>query len=53
VREQVVTVTGGPGVPAGTQVSIDSCQGRTPHGFVDQEAEVSVGITRFIRGGNY
>ena len=53
VREQVVTVTGGPGVQAGTQVGIDSCQGRMPHGFVDQEAEVAAGIARFMRGGTY
>jgi hypothetical protein len=50
-REQVVTVTGGPGAigPAG----IDVCQGRSPHGFVEQEAEVAAGIARFIRGGKY
>ena len=52
-REQIVTVTGGPGMPAGTQVSIDSCQGRSPHGFVDQEAEIAAGIARFIRGATY
>jgi len=53
VREQVVMVTGGPGTPAGTQTSIDSCVGRSPHGFADQEAEVAAGIARFIRGGSY
>jgi hypothetical protein len=52
-RLQVVIVTGGPGAPAGTQGSIDACQGRMPHGFVDQEAEVAAGIARFIRGGTY
>lgn len=50
-RQQVVTVTGGP-VPPGTP-SIGACEGRSPHGFVDQEAEVVAGIARFIRGGNY
>ncbi len=47
----VVTVEGGPGSaePAG----IAACAGRTPHGFVAQEAEVATGITRFIRGGEY
>src|SRR5262245_59250348 len=53
VRKQVVTVTGGPGLPAGTQSSIDACIGRSPHGFIEQEAEVAAGIARFIRGGQY
>jgi hypothetical protein len=50
-REQVVTVTGGPGRagPAG----INACEGRSPHGFIDQEAEVAAGIARFIGGGQY
>lgn len=52
-RQQVVVVTGGPGSPAGAQSSIDVCVGRTPHGFVDQEAEVAAGIARFVRGGSY
>jgi hypothetical protein len=52
-REQVVTVTGGPGAGPGAQPSIDACQGRSPHGFVDQEGEVAAGIARFIRGGSY
>jgi len=50
-REQVVTVTGGPGGRA--LASLDACQGRSPHGFVDQEAEVVAGIARFIRGERY
>lgn len=36
VRKQVVTVTGGPGMPAGTQSSVDACVGRSRHGFVDR-----------------
>ena len=52
-REQVVTVTGGPGVGPGGQPGVDACQGRSPHGFVDQEGEVAAGIARFIRGGSY
>ena len=51
VRKQVVTVTGGPGSPATT--GIDACQGRSPHGFIEQEAEVAGGIARFIRGADY
>ncbi|HUQ28421.1 MAG TPA: hypothetical protein VM051_07500 [Usitatibacter sp.] len=51
-REQVVTVTGGPGSSVGSP-SIEACEGRAPHGFVDQEAEVASGIARFIEGGKY
>ena len=50
-REQVVTVTGGPGRPG--PASVSACEGRAPHGFVEQEAEVAAGIARFIRGGKY
>lgn len=50
-REQVVTVTGGPGRPG--PPSVNACEGRAPHGFVEQEAEVTAGIERFIRGGKY
>jgi hypothetical protein len=51
VREQVVTVTGGPGRLG--PPSLNACEGRSPHGYVDQEAEVAEGIARFIRGGRY
>jgi hypothetical protein len=50
-REQVVTVTGGPG--RGGAPSLAACEGRTPHGFLDQEAEVAAGIARFVKGGSY
>ncbi|MCC7486767.1 MAG: hypothetical protein IT529_17475 [Burkholderiales bacterium] len=49
-REQVVTVTGGPG---GGPSGLEACAGRTPHGFHGQEEEVAAGIARFIRGGRY
>jgi len=49
-RKQVVTVTGVPGGAAGDG---DPCSGRTAHGFLGQEAEVIVGIGRFIRGARY
>ena len=49
-RKQIVTVTGGPGTP---RDGVDACEGRAPHGFVDQEGEVAAGIARFIRGGQY
>lgn len=48
-REQVVTVSGGPG----SSRSRDACAGRSPHGYLEQEAEVAAGIARFIRGGQY
>ena len=51
VREQVVTVTGGSGTAGAAD--LNACEGRTPHGFLDQEAEVAAGIARFIRGGTY
>lgn len=50
-REQVVTVTGGPGWAGGD--SLEACKGRSPHGFIDQEAEVAIGIMRFVLGGAY
>ena len=50
-REQTVTVTGGPGIRAAS--ASRRAEGRTPHGFIDQEAEVAAGIVRFIRGGQY
>ena len=50
-REQVVTVTGGAG-KAGAP-GVDACEGRSPHGFIGQEAEVAAGIARFVGGGRY
>lgn len=52
VREQVAAVAGGPGPRAGGP-SLDACEGRSPHGFAGQEAEVAAGIVRFVRGGRY
>lgn len=51
LREQVVTMTGGPGSvgPVGTV----ACEGKSPHGFADQEAELAVGIAKFVRGGSF
>jgi hypothetical protein len=51
VREQTVVVKGGPGATKG--VGVEACEGRSPHGFIGQEAEVAAGIARFIRGGSY
>jgi hypothetical protein len=50
-HQQVVTVTGGPGYSGSP--GLKACEGRAPHGYIDQELEVSDGITRFIRSGNY
>lgn len=50
-RLQVVTVSGGPGYSG--PPSVAACEGRAPHGYVEQEAEVAAGIARFIRGGRY
>lgn len=50
-REQAVRVTGGPGWDGGK--SVKACVGRSPHGFVGQEAEVAAGMVRFVRGGRY
>ncbi|MDB5775831.1 MAG: alpha/beta hydrolase family protein [Herbaspirillum sp.] len=52
VREQVVTVTGGP-IEPGMRPSLEACSGSAPHGFVEQETEVAGGIARFINGGRY
>ena len=52
-REQAVVVTGGPGMPGPADLLGDACEGRSPHGFLDQEVEVAAGIARFIRGGSY
>lgn len=49
-RVQSVTVTGGPGA---RQRGLAACEGRSPHGFADQEAEVAQGIARFVKGGRY
>lgn len=50
-RKQLVQVEGGPG-RAGLS-AVEACEGRSPHGFVEQEAEVAAGIARFIRGQPY
>ncbi len=51
VREQLVMVDGGPG-RAGLS-AVEACEGRSPHGFLEQEAEVAAGIVRFIGGTPY
>lgn len=48
-RRQVVRMTGGPGIP-GRAPSLQTCEVREPHDFVEQEAAFSTGILRFMRG---
>lgn len=50
-RKQVVTVGGGPGYPG--SAGLQACEGKAPHGFTEQEAEVAAGIARFVRGNAY
>jgi hypothetical protein len=51
VREQAVIVKGA-GSPRG-QAGVEACEGKSPHGFIGQEQEVTAGIIRFVRGGSY
>jgi pimeloyl-ACP methyl ester carboxylesterase len=48
--KQAVTVQGGPG---GRNTGLAACEGRSPHAYIGQEAEVAAGIARFIRTGRY
>lgn len=50
VRKQSVVVTGGPDW-SGTKG--EACQGRSPHGFIDQWDDVAAGMVRFVNGGAY
>lgn len=50
-RRQVVVVAGGSDREG--RGGLDACEGRSPHGFQGQEAEVVTGILRFIDGGRY
>lgn len=51
-RRQVVVVAGG-GSGTVSPGGLDACEGRSPHGFHGQEAEMVTGILRFIDGGRY
>ncbi len=51
VREQLVLLDGGPGRTGLS--AVEACEGRSPHGFLEQEAEVAAGIVRFIGGARY
>ncbi|MED6311961.1 MAG: hypothetical protein VX624_18970 [Pseudomonadota bacterium] len=49
--EQFVTLTGGPGWEGGKGPK--ACRGKSPHGFVTQDAEVAAGMIRSIETGAY
>lgn len=46
-RKRASVMTGGPGAPANDP---QACEGRSPHGFADQETEMAALILRFARG---
>lgn len=46
-RKRATIMAGGPGAPANDP---QACEGRSPHGFADQEAEMAAHILRFARG---
>ena len=50
-RRQAVVITGGPG--ASVAPGLAACEGRSPHGFLEQENELAAGIARFISGSRY
>lgn len=50
-RRQSAIVEGGPGTAVAPGLA--ACEGRSPHGFLEQETEVVAGIARFVRGERY
>jgi hypothetical protein len=46
-RKRALVMTGGPGTSAS---DLEACEGRSPHGFVDQEDEMTAHILGFVRG---
>ena len=48
-RKELRVVEGGPAA-ATTYNALKACEGRTPHGFVGQEAETVDAIAAFLRG---
>ncbi len=45
-RRQAMLLEGGPGSPPGDPLA---CEGRSPHGFIGQDAEMAAAILRFVR----
>ncbi|MFM7344911.1 MAG: alpha/beta fold hydrolase [Tagaea sp.] len=46
-RKRAHVMTGGPSTPPNDP---QACEGRSPHGFAEQEAEMAAHILRFVRG---
>lgn len=51
-RRQAAIMDGGPESDA-KPGDLAACEGRQPHGFLDQEAETAAGILRFVAGGRF
>ncbi len=51
-RRQAAIMDGGPGSSA-KPGDLAACEGRQPHGFLDQESEMAAGILRFVGGGRF
>ena len=51
VRQQLVTITGGP-ISPGRPASLAACEVQQPHDYVDQESEAAAAVMRFIRGAS-
>jgi len=51
-RKQAAIMEGGPGSNA-KPGDLAACEGRQPHGFVDQEADMAAGILRFVAGDRF
>lgn len=51
-RKQAAIMEGGPGSNA-KPGDLAACEGRQPHGFLDQESDMAAGILRFVAGGRF
>jgi len=49
-QKQLVLVRGGPG---SRNSGLEACEGRSSHGFWEQDEEVATGLVRFARAGRY
>jgi pimeloyl-ACP methyl ester carboxylesterase len=51
-RKQAAIMEGGPGSNA-KPGDLAACEGRQPHGFLDQESDMAAGILRFVAGARF
>jgi len=51
-RPQEALINGGP-VPPGRAINLSACEVGEPHDFVEQDAILAAGITRFVRGEKF